>query len=131
MLERIYTLEDAFRCCQLESTYRHFLQPSLPYLSQIGTLYTPFKAFRAASYVYRNNVFSTIPYFAIEQIKPQSLLPTQIAATVKKMAAEAFRKGSKLITALPSGFESIYFEFQIVLEIKLCPMASPPSSVFL
>ena len=28
MLERIYTLEDAFRCYQFESAYRHFLQSS-------------------------------------------------------------------------------------------------------
>ena len=39
-LERIYTLEDAFRCDQFESAYRHFLQSSQLYLSQIGTLYT-------------------------------------------------------------------------------------------
>ena len=32
MLERIYTLEDAFRCYQFESAYRHFLQPSQLYL---------------------------------------------------------------------------------------------------
>ena len=50
MLERIYTLEDALRCYQFESAYRHFLQSSQLYLSQIGTLYTHFKAFRAAFY---------------------------------------------------------------------------------
>ena len=48
MLERIYTLEDAFCCYQFESTYRHFLQSSQLFLSQIGILYTHFKAFRAA-----------------------------------------------------------------------------------
>ena len=40
MLKRIYTLEDAFRCYQFESGYRHFLPQSQFYLSQIGTLYT-------------------------------------------------------------------------------------------
>ena len=57
MLDRIYNLEDAFRCYQFESAYRHILQSSLLYLSQIGTLYAHFKAFRAAFYAYRNNFF--------------------------------------------------------------------------
>ena len=38
MLDRINNLEDAFRCYQFESAYRHFLQSSQLYLSQIGTL---------------------------------------------------------------------------------------------
>ena len=53
MLERIYTLEDAFRCYQFESAYRHFLQFSQLYLSQIGTLHTHFEAIRAAFYAYK------------------------------------------------------------------------------
>ena len=50
LLERIYTLEDAFRSYHFEGAYRHFLQSSQLNLSQIGTLYTHFKAFRAAFY---------------------------------------------------------------------------------
>ena len=49
-LERIYTLEEAFRCYQFERAYRHFLQSLQLYLSQIGTLYTHFKAFSAKLY---------------------------------------------------------------------------------
>ena len=64
VLERKYTLEDAFRCYQFDSAYRHFLQSSQLFLSQIGTLYTHFKAFRAAFYAYRNNFFSIISSFA-------------------------------------------------------------------
>ena len=113
MLERIYSLEDAFRCYQFESAYRHFLQSSQLYLSQIGTLYTQFKAFRAAFYAYRNNFFSIIS--ATGHITPQFLLPTQLAKIVQELAAEEFRKGSKLTPAIPSGFEAIYYELQIVL----------------
>ena len=47
-LERIYFLEDAFRCNQLESAYPHFLRSSQLYLSQISTLCTHFQAFRAS-----------------------------------------------------------------------------------
>ena len=121
MLERIYSLEDAFWCYQFESAYRHFLQSSQLYLSQIGTLYTHFKAFRAAFYSYRNNFFSIISSLATGHITPQFLLPTQPAKTVQELAAEEFRKGSKLTPAIPSGFEAIYYELQIVLEVTMLP----------
>ena len=64
MLDRIYTVEDAFRCYQFEIAFRHFFQSSELYLSQIGTLYTHFKAFRAAFCAYRINFFSIIPSLA-------------------------------------------------------------------
>ena len=115
MLERIYTLEDAFRCYQFESAYRHFLQSSQLYLSQTGTLYTDFKAFRAAFYAYRNNFFSMISSLATGHITPQFLLPTQLAIIVQELAAEEFRKGSELTHAIPSGFEAIYYELQITI----------------
>ena len=120
-LERIYTLEDAFRCYQFESAYRHFLQSSQLYLSQIGTLYTHFKEFRAAFYAYRNNFLSIILSLATGHITPQFLLPTQLATFLQEVAAEEFRKGSKLTPAIPSGFEAIYYELQIVLEVTMLP----------
>ena len=108
MLERIYTLEDAFRCYQFESAYRHFLQSSQLYLPQIGTLYTHFKAFRAALYTYRNNFSSIISSLATGHTTPQFLLPTQLASIVQELAAEEFRESSKMTLAIPSGFESIF-----------------------
>ena len=121
MLERIYSLEDAFRCYQFESAYRHFLQSSQLCLSEIGTLYTHFKAFRAAIYAYRNNFFSIISSLATGHITPQFLLPTQLATILQELAAEEFRKGSKLTPAIPSGFEAIYYELQIFLEVTMLP----------
>ena len=91
ILDRIYTLEDVFRCYQFESAYHHFLQSSQLYLSQIGTLYTHFKAFRAAFYAYRNNFFSIISSLATGHITPQFLLPTQLATIVRELAAEEFQ----------------------------------------
>ena len=64
MLERIYSLENAFRCYQFENAYRHFLQSSQLHFSQIGQLYTHFKAFRAVFYAYRKNFFSIISSLA-------------------------------------------------------------------
>ena len=121
MLERIYILEDACRCYQFESAYRHFLQSSQLYLSQIGTLYTHFEAFRAAFYAYRNNFFSIISSPATGHITPQFLLPTQLGTIVQELAAEEFRKRGKLTPALPSGFEAIYYELQIVLVVTMLP----------
>ena len=121
MLDRIYTLQDAFRCYRFESAHCHFLQSSQFYLSQIGTLYTHFKAFRAAFYVSRNNFFSIISPLATGHITPQFLLPTQLATMVHELAAEEFRKGSKLTPAIPSGFEAIYYELQTVLEVTMLP----------
>ena len=74
MLEGTYSLEDAFRSHQFESAYCQFLQSSQLYLSQIGTLYTHFKALRAAFYPYRNNFFSIISSLATGHITPQFLL---------------------------------------------------------
>ena len=119
MLERIYSLEDALRCYQFESAYRHFLQSSQLYFSQIGTLYTHFKAFRAAFYAYRNNFFSIISSLATGHITLQFLLPTQLATIVQELAAEEFWKGSKLTPAIPSGFEANFYELQIVLGVTM------------
>ena len=84
-------------------------------------MYTHFKAFRAAFYAYRNNFFSIISSLATGHITPQFLLPTQLATIVQELAAEEFRKGSKLTPAIPSGFEAIYYELQIVLEVTMLP----------
>ena len=91
------------------------------YLSQIGTLYTQFKAFRTAFYAYRNNLFSIISSLATGHIKTQFLIPTQLTTIVQELAAEVFRKGSKLTPAIPLGFEAIYYELQIALEVTMLP----------
>ena len=119
MLQRIYTLENAFRCYQFESAYRHFFRSSQLYLSQTSTLYTHLKAFRAAFYAYRKFFFSIFSSLGTGQITPQILLPTQLATIVQELAAEDFRKGIKLTPAIPSGFEAIYCELQIFLEVTM------------
>ena len=121
MLDRINTLEDAFRCYQFESAYRHFLQSSQFYLSQLDTLYTRFITYRADFYAYRNNFFSIISSLATGYIFPQFLLPNQLATIVQDIVAKEFRKSSKLTPAIPSGFKAIYYELQIVLEVTMLP----------
>ena len=121
MLERIPTLEDACRCYQIKSAFRHFFQSSQLHLSQIGTIYTNLKAFRAAFLAYRNNFFSIFSSLGTGFITPQFLLPTQLATIGQELAVGELRKGSKLTRAIPSGFEAIYYELQIVLEVTLLP----------
>ena len=48
-------------------------------------------------------------------------MPNQLATIVQELAAEELRKGSKLTPAIPSGFEAIYYELQIVLEVTMLP----------
>ena len=92
LLERIYTLENAFRCNQIESAYRHFLQSSQLYFSQIGTLYRLFKAFRAAFSAYSNNFFSVVSSLATGHITSQFLLPSQLATIVQHWLLKNFAK---------------------------------------
>ena len=40
---------------------------------------------------------------------------------MQKLAVEEFLKGSKLTPAVPLGFEAIYYELQIVLEVTRLP----------
>ena len=40
---------------------------------------------------------------------------------MQELAAEEFRKGSKLTPAIPSGFEAIYYELQILLRVTMLP----------
>ena len=92
MLDCIYTLEDAFRCYQLESAYRHFLQSAQLSLSQIGTLYTHFKAFRAAFYAYRNNFFSIVSSFATGHVTPNSYFQCNLPQSYKNWLLKNFGK---------------------------------------
>ena len=40
---------------------------------------------------------------------------------MQELAAEEFRKGGKLTAAIPSGFEAIYYELQMALEVTMLP----------
>ena len=40
---------------------------------------------------------------------------------MQELTAEEFREGGKLTSAIPSGFEAIYYELQIVLEVTMLP----------
>ena len=105
-LERIYTLEDQFRCSQLESAYRHFFQSSQLYLSQIGALYTHFDAFGAAFYAYRNNFFQLFHLLLLDTFHQISCFQYNSLSLSKSLTSGEFRKGSKKTSTTLFGFEA-------------------------
>ena len=91
------------------------------YVYQLGTLYTHLKSYRAAFYAYRISLYSTISSLASGYITPQFLLPQQVAQIVKDLADDEVKRGTKLSPAIRPGFEAIYYEIQLVLEVTLIP----------
>ena len=65
--------------------------------------------------------FSLISSLATRHVTPQVLLLTQLATIVQDLAAGDFRKGRKLTPAIPSAFEAICYELQVVLEVTMLP----------
>ena len=102
---------------------QHFMfhQDIRSLVSDLGSLYTNIKAYRAAFYAYKINLFSTISSLAGGHITPQFLLPAEIAAIVKDLSEDEVRRGTKLSPAIQPGPEAIYYEIQLVLEIALIP----------
>ena len=99
----------------------HLFQAIRNYVYQMGTLYTHLKAYRAAFFAYKISLFSTISSLAGGFITPQFLLPQQIAEIVKELADDEVTRGTKLSLAIRPGFEAIYYEIQLVLEVTLIP----------
>ena len=87
----------------------------------MGTLYTHIKTYQAAFYPYKFNLFSTISSLASGQITPQFLLPQDIAGIVCTLSEEESYRGTKLTPVRQPGFEGLYYEIQLVLEVTLIP----------
>ena len=87
----------------------------------MGSLYTHIKSYQAAFYAYKINLFSTISSLASGHITPQFLLPQEIADIVQELSDDEVRRGTKLSPAIQPGYEAIYYEINIVLEVTLIP----------
>ena len=88
-------------------------------ISYLDSLYTHVKSYRAAFYVYKIALFSTLSSLAAGYVTPQFLLPDQLASIVKKLANDEILRGTKLSIAICDGHEAIYYEIQVVSEITL------------
>ena len=108
-------------CRRTMAQHSMFLQEIRNFNTDLGSLYTHIKAFRAAFYAYKINLFSTISSLASGHITPQFLLPDDIAAIVRQLAEDEVRRSTKLSPAIQPGTEAIYYEIQMVLEITLIP----------
>ena len=64
-------------------------------------------------------MLSAIPSFASGQIIPQFLLSQENADIVRTLSEEESYPGTKLTPAIQLGFEAVYYEIQLVLEVTL------------
>ena len=124
----LFLAHTSLACDHVIVQHMHLLQAIRKYAYQMGTLYTHSKAYRAAFFVYKISLFSTTSSLAGGYITPQFLLPQQIAEIVKDLADDKLTRGTKLSPAIRPGFEAIYYEIQLVLEVTLIPRGT---SVFL
>ena len=116
-----YLVSFIVKCDDMINRYIHLSQVLRNYVYQLGTLYTHLKSYRAAFYAFRISLFSTISSLAGGYITPQFLLPQQIAQIVTDLANDEVLRGTKLSPAIRPGYEAIYYEIQLVLEVTLLP----------
>ena len=108
-------------CRRVEMVHLRFLQEIRNFISDLGTLYTHIKSYQAAFYAYKINLFSTISSLASGKITPQFLVPNAIADIVNELSNDEIRRGTKLSPAIQPGYEAIYYEINVVLEVTLLP----------
>ena len=130
--DRLQTLDKKFtviqgeltlykECAEKQTKHSLFLQEIRYVISHLGTFYTHIKSYQAAFYAYKINLFSTISSLASGHITPQFLLPQEIADIVRTLSEEESYRGTKLTPAIQPGFEAVYYEIQLVLEVTLIP----------
>ena len=98
-----------------------FLQELTNFFSDLGTPYTHIKSYQAAFYDYKINLFTTISSLASGKITPQVLEPNAIAKIVNELSNDEIRRVTKLSPAFQPGYEAIYYEIIVVLEVTLLP----------
>ena len=108
-------------CQRRQAQHSLFLQEIRYAISHLGTLYTHIKSYQAAFYAYKINLFSKISSLASGQKTPQFFLPQEIADIVRTLSEEESYRGTKLTPAIQPGFEAVYYEIQLVLEVTLIP----------
>ena len=108
-------------CRRVEMVHLRFLQEIGNFISDLGTLYTHIKSYQAAFYAYKINLFSTISSLASGKITPQFLVPNAIADIVKELSNDQICRCTKLSPAFQPGYEAIYYEINVVLEVTLLP----------
>ena len=104
-------------CQRLETVHLRFLQEIRNFISDMGTLYTHLNSIKQPFMLTRLTCSPT-SHLASGHITP--LLPQEIADNVQELSDEVSR-GTKLWPAIQLGFEAIYYEINIVLEVTLIP----------
>ena len=105
----------------VEMVHLRFLQRIRNFVSYLGTLCTHIKSYQAAFYAYKINLFSTISSLASGKITPQFFVPNPIADIANELSNDEVRRGAELSPAIQPGYEAIYYEINVVLEVTLIP----------
>ena len=108
-------------CRRVQMVHLRFLQEIRNFISDLGTLYTHIKSYQAAFYAYKINLFCTISSLASGKITPQFLVPNAIADIVNELSNDEIPRGTKLSPAIQPGYEALYYEINVVLEVTLIP----------
>ena len=108
-------------CRRVEMVHLRFLQEIRNFISDLGTLYTHVKSYQAVFYANKINLLSTISSLASGKIAPQFFVPNAIADIVNELYNDENRRGTKLSPAIQPGYEAIYYEINVVLEVTLLP----------
>ena len=108
-------------CRRIEMVHLRFFQEIRKFFSDLCTLYIHIKPYQAAFYAYRINLFSTISSLASGKNTPQFLVSNAIADIVNEFSKDEVRRGTKLSPAIQPGYEAIYNEINVVLEVTLLP----------
>ena len=98
-----------------------FSQQIWVYIDHLATLYEHVKSYRAVFYGNPIALYSTTSSLAAGYVRPQFLLPFQLASIVNELAHDEILRGTKLSPAIHVGQEAIYYEIQMVLEVSLLP----------
>ena len=108
-------------CRRVEMVHLRFLQEIRNFFLDLGTLYTHIKSYQAAFYAYKISLFSTISSLASGKIIPQFLVPNAIADIMNEIFNDEISRGTILSPAIQRGYEAIYYEINVVLEVTLIP----------
>ena len=106
-------------CAEKQAKHFLFLQEIRYVISDWGTLLTHIKSYQVAFYAYKINFFSTISSLASGQITPQFFSPQESGNIFRKLSEKESYRGTKLNPAIHPGFETVYHELQLVLDVTL------------
>ena len=104
-------------CMSTQRQFENIVDNVHNYTSYWDIAYMHLKSYRASFVPYKTSMYSAVSSTPSEFVPPSLLTPDQLVAIVEDLTAQGIRRGTKLTPAIQNGFEAIYYEIQIVLEV--------------